>query len=427
MPRITQAAALLSTVSLAITQIAAQSCPTIDPAHAPVMATGYESRVVLNGLKSPRHLVFDTLGNLLIAEQDQVGIRYVKLTDNGGLDICAESSEVIIPDTTLNHGIDLSPDGSILYVSSKTDVYAYPYDAARATVGTAKHLITIPDQEDHVTRTLTISRRYPELLLVSRGSNANIDPGTTDIESGRSQIRIFNLTEIGDEPVPYTDGEVLGWGLRNSVGVTENPVTGDIWSVENSADEVARDNVDVHQTNPAEELNYHGNLTGASPVHGANFGYPLCVTAWDPSAFTTTTAPSLTVGTPFVIGTTNDTVTDEMCQTETTPPKISFPAHTAPLDVKFKADASAVYIAFHGSWNRDSPDGYRLSRVNFTTDGFPIEPSDSSTAEIRVMTNQNNTACPDGCFRPVGLAWDSKGRLFLTSDATGEVFVITGA
>jgi hypothetical protein len=32
--------------------------------------------------------------------------------------------------------------------------------------------------------------------------------------------------------------------------------------------------------------------------------------------------------------------------------------------------------------------------------------------------------CPDNCFRPVGLAWDSKDRLFVTSDSTGEIFIL---
>ena len=31
------------------------------------------------------------------------------------------------------------------------------------------------------------------------------------------------------------------------------------------------------------------------------------------------------------------------------------------------------------------------------------------------------TACPDGCIRPVGLLFDQAGRLFVTSDTTGEV------
>jgi hypothetical protein len=29
------------------------------------------------------------------------------------------------------------------------------------------------------------------------------------------------------------------------------------------------------------------------------------------------------------------------------------------------------------------------------------------------------------CFRPTGIAFDSKGRLFMASDSTGEIYVIT--
>ncbi|KAK1230156.1 hypothetical protein PQX77_006750 [Marasmius sp. AFHP31] len=415
---------LVSAALLVLPQATAQSCQTINPAFPPVMANGFQSRVVMNGLKAPRHLAFDTLGNLLIAEQGQVGIRYAKLRDNGGLNICVESTKVLIPDVNLNHGIDISRDGATLYVSSKTDVYAYPYNAANGTVGTAKRLITIPDQADHVTRTLRLSRKKPDLLMVSVGSNANIDPGTVNITSGRSQIRIFNLTTIGSTPVSYTSGQVLGWGLRNSVGVDEDPVTGGVWSVENSSDNLNRNGVDVHNTNPAEELNFHGNLTVAGSERGSNYGYPLCVAAWDPSVLTM--IPNIKVGTQFVVGAPSGNTTDQMCQTQRVAPRISFPSHTAPLDIKIHPNGTSAYISFHGSWNRQPGDGYRLSRVDFTG-GQPTQPSTSSTAEVRIMTNQNNAACPNGCFRPVGLAWDTKGRLFMTSDNTGEVFVITGA
>jgi hypothetical protein len=49
----------------------------------------------------------------------------------------------------------------------------------------------------HVTRTLLLSRKHPELLLVSRGSGENIDPLAADITSGISQIRSFNLSALG--------------------------------------------------------------------------------------------------------------------------------------------------------------------------------------------------------------------------------------
>jgi hypothetical protein len=29
------------------------------------------------------------------------------------------------------------------------------------------------------------------------------------------------------------------------------------------------------------------------------------------------------------------------------------------------------------------------------------------------------------CFRPTGIAFDSKGRLFMASDSSGEIYVIT--
>jgi hypothetical protein len=32
-----------------------------------------------------------------------------------------------------------------------------------------------------------------------------------------------------------------------------------------------------------EELNYHGTLNGTGPEKGANYGYPECFAAWDPS------------------------------------------------------------------------------------------------------------------------------------------------
>lgn len=41
------------------------------------------------------------------------------------------------------------------------------------------------------------------------------------------------------------------------------------------------------------------------------------------------------------------------------------------------------------------------------------------------MWNSDQSVCPNGCFRPVGLAWDTKGRLFMVSDASNELFVIT--
>jgi hypothetical protein len=76
--------------------------------------------------------------------------------------------------------------------------------------------------------------------------------------------------------------------------------------------------------------------------------------------------------------------------------------------------------------NRNPGDGYRLMRVDFEN-GEPVADRTSKTAEIPVMENSNTGACPNSCFRPVGLDFDKKGRLYMSSDSSGEIYVIYGA
>lgn len=85
-------------------------------------------------------------------------------------------------------------------------------------------------QTGHQSRTLLIPKDKPNVLLVSRGSAPNLDLPTAEASSGRSQIRAFDLTKLTGSAVDYTTGELFGWGLRNSVGVGENPLDGGIVS-----------------------------------------------------------------------------------------------------------------------------------------------------------------------------------------------------
>ena len=75
--------------------------------------------------------------------------------------------------------------------------------------------------------------------------------------------------------------------------------------------------------------------------------------------------------------------------------------------------------------NRDAPIGYKLSFVEFDGNGSPTAAANSTTAAIDIVSNPDLSACPSNCFRPVGLAWDSKGRLFMSSDSTGEIYMVT--
>lgn len=132
----------------------------------------------------------------------------------------------------LNHGLELTPDGKTLFVSSVASVFAYPYNAADGTVGTKATVITGMSISGsyHLTRTLRIPSTNPGLLLVQVGSNGNIDSPTTAASSGRSQVRVFNIASILATPTAYTGGAVLAYGLRNSVGWGVNPKTGGVVS-----------------------------------------------------------------------------------------------------------------------------------------------------------------------------------------------------
>lgn len=329
------------------------------------------------------------------------------------------------PCLQLNHGLALSTDGQTLYASSVESVFAWDYDAEAGTVSsTAREVINNMSNDDLVTRTLLISQKQPGYMVVSRGGNSDLAEATV-LGSGLAQIRAFNLANLSSISKPYdfaTSGRLLGWGLRNSVGVAEHPETGGIYSVENSIDGVTRNGVDVHQHNPGDELNFHGYLNATTAQQGGNYGYPRCFAVWDVQEIPD--GAGLSVGEQFAM-TENSTVTDATCASDYVPPRLTFPAHQSPLDMLFSADGSEAYVTFHGSFDTANPVGYRLSAVSFDpATGAPTADASSTTALSDVMTNPDLSACPGSCFRPVGLAWDSSGRLWMSSDSSGEIFVL---
>lgn len=109
----------------------------------------------------------------------------------------------------------------------------------------------------HNTRTLLVSKRYPNLLMASVGSDGNIDLPSFHPASGRAQIRVFDLDTLPNDGVTYTQGRVLGYGLRNDVGMAEDGA-GIVHSVENSMDNAYRTingvRTDVHNDNPGEPV-----------------------------------------------------------------------------------------------------------------------------------------------------------------------------
>jgi glucose/arabinose dehydrogenase len=321
----------------------------------------------------------------------------------------------------------ISEDGQTLYASSPSAVYAWDYDASQGrTTSDSRQIVgDFGPIDGHVTRTLLLSRNVPGMLLVSRGSGPNIDPRALDRSTAISTIKAFNLTNATSEGYSYiNDGLLLGWGLRNSVGVAEEPVSGGIYSVENSVDNFQRGTELINENNPGEEMNFHGYLNGTQyEQQGGNYGYPICYAAWNVSEIPDN--EDITTGSQFAIGSQNDTVNDENCRDDHIAPRTTFQAHMAPIDIKFNTNGTGAWVTFRGSWNREAPIGYKVSFIQFDGNGSPTAPASSTTAAVDIVSNPDLSKCPDSCFRPAGMAWDSQGRLFFSSDATGEIYVIT--
>lgn len=400
------------------------SCADVPASRFPLnTAKGWKFTKVAGGLNQPRTLLFDTSGNLLVI-QNGLGITTHKIGPDG----CFAFSKTVITQRNLNHGIVLSKDGKTLYASSATSVFAWSYDAL--TMSVSENFMTIVsgmDTRGHVTRTLVIPPKHPELLLVSHGSNDNFDYGAADIRVGRSCVKAFNTSTIPSGGYDYaTGGYQMGYGLRNEVGLVFDR-DGMLWGLENSSDEIHRTiggvSIDIHTDNPADEINYLGD---PSKENRDWYGYPTCYSCAKPEGIKD---QSFAVGDQFVLEP-NATFTDDTCKSRSVPARLTLPAHSAPLGATFDKNFTSMYIAFHGSWNRNPSTSYKVIDVSFSKGltGFgPTMPLNSTTGWREIFWNDNEGQCSTTqCFRPVSIATDEFGRMYITSDsgAEGEMVIL---
>lgn len=379
---------------------------------------------VVGGLRQPRTIIFDPLGHMLVLQATS-GVS----VHTFGADGCINSTKTLISNSNLNHGLTLTPDGTTLYASSQTQAWSWTYDPVAMTTTNQKTVLTGISQGIHSTRTILVSPKNPNLVIVSVGSNQNIDPATTSPSSGRSIVKVFDMSQVPASGYSYnTQGTVLGYGLRNSVALAFDP-NGHVWASENSGDSFTRNNQDIHIDNPAEELNYLGDP--ASPPAKNYYGYPTCFTVWSPTPF-----QGLKTGDSFAYAP-NSSFTDASCASLGVNARLSFLAHMAPITNAFNPAGTALYTTFHGSWNRSPASGYKILEIPFTQlangNYDPVPAADSQTFGVDVFAAQNPGSCnspsltQSTCFRLAGLSWDQAGqRLFVSSDnqAEGEIFVL---
>jgi glucose/arabinose dehydrogenase len=417
----------LSFLLIPLTQ--AQSCSSsLNAVTSPVATAGFEWDIISTNVSEARGIIFDIQGRLLIV-QSGIGITALTLSN----DSCATviSTSTVLKNSSLNHGIEFSPDGRTLYASSTDSAWSWSYNVNDATVSNPKLLVGNMGGTTHSTRTLHISPSLPNLLVISRGSDGNIDPSAASISSGHSQVKVFDLTKVPSGGYDYTqEGGLLAYGVRNEVGITSD-WQGIIWGVMNSADDLTRNGTDISTDNPAEELhyriyplNYSDKVGDPRSPQTWDFGYPNCFTVWDPSPF----SPPLITGERWTMNP-NSSFNDSTCNSLDQRARLTFQAHSAPLDVKFfypnsttcsnSSGANAwgsfpcswngtAMVSFHGSWDRSPPTGYKVVYIPWASNRTaPAAANDSRTGYENLLYTQavengpNN--CPNGCVRSVFL------------------------
>jgi glucose/arabinose dehydrogenase len=180
--------------------------------------------------------------------------------------------------------------------------------------------------------------------------------------------------------------ETFAQGIRNTVGFTWHPETGDLWLTDNGRDMLGDDL-------PPDELN-----VASRP--GMHFGYPYCHGGDFPD-------PEFGEG--------------RDCG-EFVPPVQKLGPHVAALGVRFytgeqfpEAYRGQVFIAEHGSWNRSKKIGYRVMMVTLD-DGVPVDYSVFADGWLRK---------DEVSGRPVDLLVMPDGSMLVSDDQGGKLFRIT--
>lgn len=321
----------------------------------------FKISVFANGMVNPREIAIDKDDNLYVSDLNGK----VYFLPDGNKDGVAD--EVIEFDKSLRNPHGIIFHNGDLYVGETNEVVVY-----RTVIGknySKKEVLVknLPADGGHSTRTLAIGP--DNKLYISVGSSCNL---CEEKDPRRAAIVRYNLDGSGEE--------VYASGLRNSVGMIFHD--GVIWSVDNGRDLIG-DNL------PPEEVN-------VVDKKGNHYGWPFCYGNQVPN-------PEYSSKVDF-------------CKT-TIGPKYEMPAHSAPLSLSFidtnvwpEVFAKDLVVSFHGSWNRTTPTGYKLIRIDNQTGN-----------QVNFITGWLQD---DGNAwgRPVGVKFDKNGTMFIADDKAGVIY-----
>lgn len=322
--------------------------------------------------------------SIAVYAEDLGGPRLME-TRNGALYVSVPSrGEVVaLPDTdgdgtpepvTAASGLD-RPHGIAfhdghLYVAETDAVVRFRMDGTTADASSREVLVDGIPTGGHWTRTILIRNGS---LYIAAGSSCNVCE-----ESSPWRAAVTRCTLDGENCSRYATG------LRNTVGMVVHD--GMLVGTDNGRDLLGNDV-------PPDEVNVIRQ--------GNDYGWPYCYGD---------RVPDPAFG-------------DAARCTGTTPPAVPLQAHSAPLGLGFapaswpEPYANDLYVAYHGSWNRNPPTGYMVVRIPYHPGNRTFgAPHDFAAGWLK----------PDGTNtgRPVDVAF-LDGDMYVTDDATGRIYRVS--
>lgn len=317
---------------------------------------------------APRVLRMDPEGTLVASIPSRGMVVALPDRDRDGR---ADNAVTILSGLNRPHG--LAFNGSNLFVAETNAIVRYDYDATALTARNPKLIASLPTGGNHTTRTIGIGpdRR----LYVSIGSSCNV---CVERDSRRAALYAMNLDGSNFKP--------FATGLRNTVFFSWHPGTGALFGTDMGRDLIG-DNL------PPDEI----NIIEA----GRDYGWPYCYGA---NVRDRSFGPK-----------------KRTCDTQQ-PSTLDLPAHSAPLGLAFiprdgwpERYQGGLLVAYHGSWNRSVPTGYKI--VLITDDPLGVRGiEDFITGWL----------APDGAAlgRPVDILALQGGVLYVSDDKAGVIYKV---
>jgi len=337
------------------------------------------------------------LGAPRVLIQDPQGTLITSLTRNGKVvalpdkDKNGEADEVITILEKLNnpHGLAFRckarPEQSgreicQLYIAETHEVNRYDYNPHTFTASNKTFVVEFPQRSGrHYTRTL-LYLTQEDRLLISVGSSCDVCH-----EEDWRPGKVLSAYYDGADYKEYATG------LRNAVFMKIHPVTGEIWATEMGRDWLGDDL-------PPDEVNIIKD--------GNNYGWPICYgknihdTNFDKNTY----------------------IRNPCMEPFEQPSYIDLQAHSAPLGLAFFPETwpeeyqHDLLVAYHGSWNRSEPTGYKIVHFQLNAEGKVEEP------EKDFLTGWIDGTEVTG--RPADILITEGREIFISDDHRGNIFMI---